>query len=110
MNNKKFLDSIFELTTKEPNAGRERLQNLILDYGSHTPDNIEAIQNITCLVKETTSGIGTNSGILASDIINTLEESHIPAAIKLRYPELEQKEWEGVLRFCTLILCACEQE
>ena len=108
MKNKLFLDSIVGLAKQDPATSDEALRHIILQYGSETPDNIEAVQHLSYLWNEDTSGVGTMSGILAANIINLLEESPVPTEIKSQYPELKDKEWESILRFCTLVLCALE--
>lgn len=104
MNNRQFLDCIFELTTKSPYATLEDLRHLIPE----TPDNLEAIKHLSIQADENSVGVSTHDGILASSIINTLEDAPIPAEIKSRYPRLNEKEWQSVLRFCTLVLSALE--
>ena len=109
MNNKKFIESICDLQSKEKKEAIDQLHRLILDYGSETPDNLEAVNNITYIVNKYICGVGTQSGILASDILNSLEETSIPPEIKNKFPNLKKNEWEGILRYCTLVLCALEE-
>ena len=105
MSNKQFLDCIIKLTSKGSQTTIEDLRHLIPE----TPDNLEAIKHLSVQEDDNAIGVGTHSGILASSIINTLEESPIPTEVKSRYPQLSEREWQGILRYCTLVLCALER-
>ena len=108
MKNKIFLDSIIGLAEQAPIASTEMLRDAILQYGSETPDNIEAVKHLAIQEDDFAKGVGTTGGILASRVINMLEESSIPTEVKAQYPELSKKEWEAVLRYCTLVISALE--
>ena len=84
------------------------LHKLLLDFGSSTPDNLEAVRNIAYVTDGNTYGVGTESGILASAILNKLEETGIPPELKSDFPHMSIEAWEGTLRYCTLVLCALE--
>ena len=108
MKNKIFIDSIIGLTEQDPDTANEALRHAILRYGSETPDNREAVQHLAIQADDFGKGVGTTGGILASRVINILEESPIPVGVKAKYPELSEKQWEAVLRYCTLVLSALE--
>jgi len=105
MNNKQFLESISKLTTKGTQTSIEDLRQLIPE----TPDNLEALKHLSIQEDNNSVGVGTRSGVLASNVINTLEETPIPPEIESRYPQINNNEWQSLLRFCTLVLCAIER-
>ena len=107
--NKLFLDSIIGLSKQDSDASTVALRHLILQHGSETPDNIDAVQHLAIQEDDFGKGVGTIGGLLASNVINILEESPIPAGVKAQYPALSEKEWQAVLRYCTLVLIALEE-
>jgi len=106
MNKKKFLEVIGEQIQEGSGASVDIILRQIPD----TSDNQEAVKNLSIQEDDNVVGVGSNSGVLASSLINSLEDLPVPAAIKLRYPHLHEKEWASLLRYCTLVLCALEED
>jgi len=104
MNKKNFLEKITELLEKGTSTSVEDLFTQVPD----TPDNLDAIKYLSIQESDHATGVGVSDGVLASSLINTLEDAPMPAVIKLRYPRLNEKEWASALRYCTLVLCALE--
>lgn len=84
----------------------------LLAFGSETEDNIDCVDRIG--VREQSDhhhgrvvglALKTNN-VLVSEILNVAEGSQLPADVREHFPELEQEDWDAVLRLATLILSA----
>lgn len=89
-------------------------RSALLDYGSHTPDNVAAIERIEIgpLEDETsaqTTGLRlASTGASLATILNVLEDAPIPPAVAESLPNLTPDDYESALRVVTLLLTAIE--
>ncbi len=105
MTKEEFLSTLTTLV--ESNGTQQQLKQLITDYGSETPDNLEAGKHLEFVERNQYRGVGSHNHLL-SDVLNTLECTELPPYIKEEFPDLSQKEWESLLRMATLIASAME--
>ena len=122
--------------TKEPTAGKQFISALLaiedlpeatlaalesevksslLAFGSETGDNVACAERIGvedlpyCDYGRIVGPTIKSRHILISDILNNAEGSAIPASLQEQYPELEQDDWNAVLRIATLAFTAFQR-
>lgn len=86
----------------------------LLAFGSETEDNLALVDRIG--IRETPYydygriiGLALKSNDTpVSDVLNFAEGSRIPEGVHQRFPELEQEDWDAVLRLATLVFSALE--
>jgi hypothetical protein len=106
-------------TTEREQAFRS-LMDALLAFGSETPDNLGMNQHLDYGIHEDVGSMGKqrrfvglrlrNSGIGVAELLNVLEDVDVPASLKKRYPEVDDKEWSALRRFVTLIVLALQRE
>ncbi|WP_322780092.1 hypothetical protein [Frankia sp. Cas4] len=113
-----FLSSLVSIARQPstlPSELNEEFRRALLDFGSMTDDNVSAVDRV--LIQRTNGNdpsvialtVGANAVPLAS-VTNSAEGSDIPAGVRGDFPELEQADWDAVLRVVTMILTALESE
>jgi len=112
MNTKKnLLNSLNNIAEKKSPSDDllKQFSKCFLDYASATPDNLDCIENLTISDGDVT-GLGLNSGELISEIMNSAEGCEIPEQVKSAYPNLNQAQWDAILRLSTIILMLFESK
>ncbi|WP_322780107.1 hypothetical protein [Frankia sp. Cas4] len=113
-----FLASLVAIARQSstlPGELNAEFRQAFLDFGSETEDSASAVDRL--LIRQVNGShpsvialtVGANAVPLAS-VTNSAEGSDIPTGVREDFPELEQADWDAVLRVVTLILTALESE
>jgi hypothetical protein len=93
----------------------EILQERLLDFGSHTPDNLACAQDIELRTRitdlgppESQSVAIKNSPYSIADILHSAEGCPTPKQVEEYCPDLTQEQWDNALRFTTLVLLSLQ--
>jgi hypothetical protein len=117
---KDFLSSLLavahQVSTSAVDLNTEFRQTLIA-FGSATGDNISAVDRV--MVREIETGskrrraiglaVGPNR-VPMGEVLNVAEGSDIPPGVREAFPELQQADWDAVLRVATLVFIALESD
>ena len=109
------LSQMFEVNSAESFIAVDaRFRAAFLSLGSETEDNCQALRHITVseFGSESDFALGglqlARAGVPLSQVLNCAEGCPIPMQVQERYPDLEQNEWDAVLRVATMTLLAFE--
>ncbi|MDB4474608.1 DUF433 domain-containing protein [Opitutaceae bacterium] len=86
----------------------------LLDHGSETPDNLDAIQRIDVgsLEEDRQAHLRgfriAKTGDAVTNILNHLEGASMPEEVKESFPELTQEDYDAAIRVTVLCLTAFE--
>lgn len=82
-----------------------QLQEILLSFGSQTPDNLNTLTQIVY------GNVGENwslklkaKPILIIDAWKKLEGTRLPKYVQHTFPDINQQEWQAVIQFISLIL------
>jgi len=82
----------------------DNLHTALLDFASHTPDNIACARQIEVGTLGSSTGLKLkNRPVLFSDIAHMLEDTDMPEAFKQSLPDITPQDWDAFTRLTTLI-------
>ena len=93
-----------------------RLRRALLDFGSETDDNVDATSRIEVgPFAATASRTGRGMRLVGTDIalasvVNVAEGSPVPQQVRDYFPDIQQAEWDAVLRVACLVLLSFEAQ
>ena len=93
-----------------------RLRRALLDFGSETDDNVDAASRIdvgpfaatTSRKRQGMRLAGTH--IALASVVNAAEGSPVPQQVRDYFPDIQQAEWDAVLRVACLVLLSFEAQ
>lgn len=91
-----------------------QLRAALLDFGSRTPDNLDAVRHLAVLRggqpgRRARLVLG-RSGHACAQVLFAAEGSPVPSGVRTMFPDLRQAEWTAVLQVTGLTLRAFEAE
>ncbi|TMQ91628.1 hypothetical protein ETD83_30085 [Actinomadura soli] len=98
----------------DPEALTETFREALQAFGSNTEDNVAAAQRVVFKALQrdgggTATALALNStNASLADVLNAAEGTEIPDSVRDAFPELDQEDWDAVLRVATLVLIALE--
>lgn len=104
------------LTSQELTQATRSLRKAYLDYGSHTPDNVETSLQFEYGKVAPSNSEGAVQGLTLksqNELVSTIlwhayGESDIPESVAEAYPTLTKPEWNEVIRIAQMTLQATE--
>ena len=113
----KFRDALLSIAASagdDESVLTVRLRRALLDFGSETDDNVNAASRIevgpvaatTCRKGQGMRLAGTDIGL--ASVVNVAEGCPVPQQVREYFPEIQQAEWDAVLRVACLVLLSFE--
>ncbi|MFI0371830.1 hypothetical protein ACH35V_28540 [Actinomadura sp. 1N219] len=95
----------------DPDGRTEKFREALLAFGSSTEDNLAAAERVAFKTLPRFGGTQTelalrSADVFLSEVTNFAEETEIPDSIRNEFPEMDQKDWEAVMRVATLVFIA----
>jgi hypothetical protein len=91
-----------------------RLRHALLEFGSSTDDNVNATSRVEVGpidVATARKGQGmrlTGTNIALTNVVNAAEGCPVPQRVREHYPDIQQEQWDAVLRIACLVLLSFE--
>ena len=108
--------SVADSAGKDESVLTVRLRRALLDLGSETDDNVDATSRIEVGTFPAATGrkgrgmrlAGTD--IALASVVNAAEGSLVPQQVRDYFPDIQQTEWDAVLRVACLVLLSFEAD
>jgi len=99
--------TVLQQIAEKPANSTELTDNLhtaLLDFASHTPDNIACARQIEIGTLGSSTGLKLkNRPVLFSNIAHMLEDTVMPEVFKQSLPDFTPQDWDAFTRLTTLI-------
>lgn len=112
----KFRDALFSIATSsgDDESLTAQLRRALLEFGSETDDNVDATSRVEVGPFAASAHLKyrgirlTRTQIALSAVVNSAEGCSVPRQVRGFFPDLQQKEWDAVLRVACLVLLSLE--